>query len=58
MREVLSHYEEVQKAMGISANCHFAITTIKSSLAAAEKAAAEHDTVAMLSCYQDLKGIE
>jgi len=58
VREVFKHYQDCQREMGSRVNCHFAIAMINSSLAAAEKAAAEGDVVAMLRCYQDLKEID
>lgn len=58
VRTVLSHYEDAQRTMGDRVNCHFAIFSIKASLAAAEKAAAAGDVVAMIQAYSDLKEIE
>jgi len=58
VRHVLTQYEETQRECGDRVNCHFAIMMIKSSLAAAEKATAAGDVVAMLACYEDLKEIQ
>lgn len=58
VRECLEHYEDIQRQFGRRVSCHFAIAMIKSSLAAAERAAAEQDVAAMVRCLVDLRSIE
>lgn len=54
LREVIAEYEEAGKLP----NCYvgFALAGLRDLQRRADKAAAEHDTVAMLRCYAEMKG--
>jgi hypothetical protein len=59
VREILSHYEETYRMPnGAGRGCIFAINSIKSTLAAADRAAITGDVAAMIRLYEEMRGIE
>jgi hypothetical protein len=55
-REVLATYEQLRNMPGV--NVSFAVTMIEGVLQRADRAAIEGDVVAMIRCYEEMKGCE
>lgn len=56
VRELLQRYDSLRGLPGV--NVSFAIAALNDVLRRADKASAEHDTVAMIRCLQEMRDCE